>query len=129
VPNRLIHLMLLAAVLSTGAAAIVALSNGALLPQNLATRGAVPADVVMTTTLLPAVIVRPEAEVPTLATVTVRPSRADWAGATAEPSEVPLGNLVAVARRTSGVSVGVGGAGFDMPYYSFGRTLRHASKE
>jgi hypothetical protein len=129
VPNRLIHLMLLAAALSTGGAAIVALSNGALRPQSVAIHSAAPANVVMTTTLLPTVVVRPEAEVPTLATVTVRPSRADWASATAEQDEAPLGNLVAVARRTRAVSVGIGGAGFDMPYYSFGRTLRHASKE
>lgn len=126
-PPRLIHLMLLAAALSTGGAAIVALSGGALPRHSLVNSRMAPASVGMTTTLLPAVVVRPEAEVPTLATVTVRPNRADWTGAPTEQGDAPLGNLVAVARRTGGAVVG--GAGFDMPYYSFGRTLRHASKE
>ncbi|MEO7326632.1 MAG: hypothetical protein ABIW82_17560 [Dokdonella sp.] len=133
-PNRLIPLLLLAASLYTGGAAIVALSNGAISPRHgelaaVAKPAVSPAaDAIdAPATLLPVVVVRPEPDMPTLATVTVRASRADMADAIADASELPVGTVLPAARRKAVLSFA--SAGFDMPYYSFGRTLRHMSKE
>jgi hypothetical protein len=133
VPDRLIHLLLLAASLYASGAAIVALSNGALRSPGEATAvnkpTASPAvnTIDATAILLPVVVVHPEPEVPTLATVTVRASRAERVQAIADAGEIPASPLLPAARRTAVLSFA--GGGFDMPYYSFGRTLRHASKE
>ncbi|MEO5626779.1 MAG: hypothetical protein ABIQ70_12290 [Dokdonella sp.] len=133
-PNRLIHLLLLAASLSASGAAIVALSNGALSSRQFETKAAKPliaspvADTLdASMTLLPVVVVHPEPEVPTLATVTVRPSRTELTETAADSDGISLGPVVPAVRRTAVLSFA--SAGFDMPYYSFGRTLRHVTKE
>ncbi|MEO5561545.1 MAG: hypothetical protein ABIO49_16370 [Dokdonella sp.] len=131
-PNRLIHLLLLAASLYASGAAIVALSNGAPGSGHTEAMAIKPTPAAVdaidaTTTLLPVVVVHPEPEVPTLATVTVRPSRTDLAEAVADAGKTPVGPIVQSAR--VGTVLSFAGAGFDMPYYSFGRTLRHVSKE
>ncbi|MEO6688225.1 MAG: hypothetical protein ABIS07_12605 [Dokdonella sp.] len=133
-PNRLIHLLLLAASLSASGAAIVALSNGALGARHDETTAAgkpvaspVADTIDATVTLLPVVVVHPEPDMPTLAKVTVRASRADVGEPIADSSELPVGIVLPAARRKAVLSFA--SAGFDMPYYSFGRTLRHMSKE
>jgi hypothetical protein len=135
-PNRLIHLMLLAVALYAGGAAIVAFSDGTFGRPHIAAnaRSAPPvasatpdAPIEATTTLLPTIVVRPEPALPTLATVTVRPSRSDRVESLMEVADVPSGSVIPVARSSAVASFA--GAGFDMPYYSFGRTLRHVSKE
>ncbi|MEO5558194.1 MAG: hypothetical protein ABIO49_00780 [Dokdonella sp.] len=133
-PNRLIHLLLLAASLYASGAAVVALSNGTPVSRHVETTTAkmpaVPpaaATLDATTTLLPIVVVHPEPEVLTLATVTVRPSRTDLTETVADSDEIPMATILPGVRRSTVPSFA--SAGFDMPYYSFGRTLRHVSKE
>ena len=122
-PTRLIQLLLLAAALYASGAAVVALSTGnanhARTSAQAVTAPAFPLE--SASTLLPTVVVRPDPEVPTLATVTVRPDRAGLSGENFVAVPVPATRKAAV--------VSFAGGGFDMPYYSFGRTLRHVSKE
>lgn len=122
-PNRLIPLLALAAALYVTGAVIVSLSalTGA---SALPTAAALTPAAQDTPTLLPAVIVRPELEIPVLAMVTVRPDRSVSSSSVA-PKAVPMGVLAA---RASSAAVLPSG-GFDMPYYSFGRTLRRVNKE
>lgn len=133
-PNRLIHLLLLAASLYASGAAIVALSNGTPVSRHVETTtakmpavssAAEPLDA--TTTLLPVIVVHPEPEMLTLATVTVRPSRTDLTETVAESDEISMAAILPAVPRATALSFA--SAGFDMPYYSFGRTLRHVSKE
>lgn len=133
-PNRLIPLLLLAASLYASGAAIVALSNGTAVSRHVETTTAnmpavspVAEPLDTTATLLPVVVVHPEPEMLTLATVTVRPSRADLTATVADTDEISMATLLPAGRRSNVLSFA--SAGFDMPYYSFGRTLRHVSKE
>ena len=133
-PNRLIHLLLLAASLYASGAAIVALSNGTAVSRHVETTTAkmpgvspVAEPLDATATVLPVVVVHPEPEMLTLATVTVRPSRADLTATVADSDEISMVTLLPAGRRSTVLSFA--SAGFDMPYYSFGRTLRHVSKE
>jgi hypothetical protein len=127
----LIHLLLLAASLYGTGAAVVAFSNGTF--GHHPAVAAVPAATALITTeaapaiLLPVVVVHAQAEVPTLATITVRPSRAErgalmsvGAGKPSPGAAISLGHAA---------STSLSSAAFDMPYYSFGKTLRHVSKE
>jgi hypothetical protein len=131
VPTRLIRLFLLAASLSFTGAAVVAFFGTGMNP--LTTTAIAVADrpvapIELTTTLLPTVRVHPEAEMPTLATVTVRPNRTDLADVSATSTTVASTvSAPLLARRPKAVLMSSGG--FDMPYYSFGKTLRHVSKE
>ena len=112
-PKRLISLLALAVALCASGAAVVLLTPAAQAP---AAASAVPASAPVE---LPTVVVRPEPEIPTLAQVTVRPDDAIFdAGAPVR---------VRAAARVRASTVGTGG--FDMPYYSFGKSLRHSSKE
>ena len=133
-PNRLIHLLLLAASLSASGAAIVALSNGALSSRQFETKAAKPliaspvADTLdASMTLLPVVVVHPEPEVPTLATVTVRPSRADMAEVIADAGATPVGPILPPARPAAVPSVA--GAGWDMPCHPLVRARSDATAE
>ncbi len=131
-PTRLIRLFLLAASLSFTGAAVVALSGSGLVgvptAANVATLHTNAPMEGLSTTLMPPVLVHPEVEVPTLATVTVRLTRADVANVPASTTKAAATvSMPLLARRsTAGL---MSSDGFDMPYYSFGKTLRHVSKE
>jgi hypothetical protein len=120
-PSRLIPLLALAVALYATGAIIVSLS-----PLADASRSAAvaPAAAPAALPVLPTVVVHPEPEVPVLALVTVRPERAGAIGAEAS-KPVPV---AALAVRAASVAVLPSG-GFDMPYYSFGRTARRVNKE
>lgn len=81
-----------------------------------------------TPTLLPVVVVRSQLRIPTLPTITVRLSRAEVIA-----NDAPVTgdySLVAAAHGGSAAALGATpSGGFDMPYYSFGKSLRHANKE
>ena len=79
--------------------------------------------------LLPAVVVRPEADIPTLSEITVSPTRAERvaAGLTVADDEGAL-DAVAERVRVSSRSL-LPGSGFGMPYYSFGKPMQRANKE
>jgi len=121
-PNRLIPLLALAAALYGTGAIIVSLSS--LTGHRDAAVTAAPAAGQEALPVLPAVIVRPEPEIPVLAMVTVRPDRSSAASDEA-PAAAPLGALAVHASSSALLPSG----GFDMPYYSFGRTLHRVSKE
>jgi hypothetical protein len=131
VPIRLIRLSLLAASLSVAGAAVVALSDFGLNPSPIVTtavadRQSGPAE--LTVTLLPTVMVHPEPDMPTLETVTVRPSRTELADVAGRPVvAISAASMPVLIRRPTAHLMS--SAGFDMPYYSFGKTLRHVSKE
>ena len=74
--------------------------------------------------VLPTIVVRPEPDIPTLATVTVRVGDG---GATSERASTRA--LLPVHAVTSFASAGSAGSGFGMPYYSFGKPLRHGTEE
>lgn len=121
-PNRLIPLLALAAALYGTGAIIVSLSS---LASNRDTVAAVaPAAEPEALPVLPTVVVRPEPEIPVLAMVTVRPDRSNAASDDA-PAAAPLGALAVRASSSALLPSG----GFDMPYYSFGRTLHRVNKE
>ncbi len=123
-PARLIQLLALAAGLYGTGAMIVLLAPSVESRQALAATMEAPA--VDAPPVLPTVVVRPEPEIPTLATVTVRP---DDDGAAA-PAATDVGNdaLDILAAHASS-AVGLPGGGFNMPYYSFGRPLHRANRE
>lgn len=135
-PPRVNRLLLLAiALLGTGAT-IVAVSPGT---TAIAARAnaqiAVSAPVVApltkidtAPTLLPTVIVTPDREMTTLATITVRPDHPPTAATPTRADDFALdANSDAQDLRAS-TSPTTGG-GFAMPYYSFSRSPRHANKE
>jgi len=125
-PNRLIPLLALAAALYGTGAIIVSLS-----PLTAADQSAVaatPPAAPEALPVLPTVVVRPDPEIPVLAMVTVRPERAHAINAEMSnwvPTGAPVGALAIRAASTTVLPSG----GFDMPYYSFGRTLRRVNKE
>ena len=121
-PTRLIPLLALATALYGTGAIIVSLSP--LTGANSSAAVAAPAAAPEALPVLPIVIVHPEPEIPVLAMVTVRPERVG-ATTTQSSNAIPVGALAVRAASTAVLPSG----GFDMPYYSFGRTLRHANKE
>jgi len=131
VPTRLIRLFLLAASLSFTGAVIVGLSAPGGSPTPAVASALADRDdgvASLSITLLPIVRVFPDVEIPTLATVTVRPSRADMADVAATATTLASTDQVPLlVRRPRSALMSSGG--FDMPYYSFGKTLRHVSKE
>jgi hypothetical protein len=129
-PNRLFQLLLLAAALTGTGSLLVLLAHAHALQPTVATQPAsaagrtVPAGVGVPTGVLPVVAVRASLPIPTLGTVTVHARRAGTAS----------GNARRSSDRSAGTIIASGGgslqsAVFDMPYYSFGKTLRHVSKE
>ena len=128
--DRLLQRLLLATAISGTTALVVALSSAgsSVVPRtgpSVAT-ATTPVAIAHEPIMLPTVVVRPEAVVPTLATVTVRASIADRVAADL------------AAEDAAGLLTSAGGglalyplpsAAFDMPYYSFGRTLRRVNKE
>lgn len=143
VSNRAARAVLLAVAIAATGAGVFALSHGAVAASRAeaATPDAgalaygaaitvlptviVQADADMPV-LLPTVVVHADAAIPTLPTVTVRASRIERAGS--EDGAEPV--LVAVEQDSHTLATGVSaGAGYDMPYYSFGKTLRRLNKE
>jgi len=121
-PNRLIPLLALAVALYGTGAIIVSLSP--LTDTSISAAVATPAAAPEALPVLPTVIVHPEPEIPVLAMVTVRPERGSTISAAAS-NPAPVAAFAVHA--TSAVVLPSGG--FDMPYYSFGRTLHRANKE
>lgn len=121
-PKRLIPLLSLAAALYATGAAIIFLSAGSAYPARVP-----PVATVIPIPTLPTVVVRPDAPIPTLALVTVRP---DDDVTDVNMTNADAGSRARAALRTRGSAVAllpVGG--LDMPYYSFGKSLRHSTKE
>ncbi|HEU4663146.1 MAG TPA: hypothetical protein VFS55_03870 [Dokdonella sp.] len=116
-PRRGVRLLALAFALAVTGTTIAWLSHG--LANDAPAAEAAPV-------LLPTVVVHAEPEIPTLATVTVRAGDAA-PGGTARPLAVP--RFAPVHAVTSFASAGSAGAGFGMPYYSFGKPLRHGTEE
>lgn len=121
-PNRLIPLLALAASLYGTGAIIVSLFPLTDV-DHVAAIAAAPAEP-EALPVLPTVVVRPEPEIPVLAMVTVRPERSSAVNAELS-NPVPAGALAVRASSTALLPSG----GFDMPYYSFGRTLHRVNKE
>ncbi|NCT68053.1 MAG: hypothetical protein GXC76_10485 [Rhodanobacteraceae bacterium] len=125
--NRTNKLLLLAVAIYATGAIVVSLSNATIGRAPLATSEPTPAPAATpdaNAVLLPTVVVRPEPAMPTLAAVTVTASRADFLpGADAAPADTtglgPVGDVYA--------AVPAAGTTLDMPYYSFGKSLRRAS--
>ena len=115
--NRLIQFALLAIAVSTTGSTLAALSHGLPVPSS-------PAATELPVTLMPTIVVHPEAVIPTLGTITVVPDRADRTSGNDDYS------LTEAIRGAGASAVGsLPGGAFAMPYYSFGRTLRRAAKE
>ena len=134
VPKRLPQLLLLAVALFGTGASIVALSRGVPARHPVVNASVAPVvpnlNIDDAPTLLPAIMVRPEVGITTLATITVHPDRAGAeARAPERGSDVTVGAKKADDPGTDATISLAGGSGFDMPYYSFGRSPRHASKE
>ena len=131
-PNRLIQLLLLAVSLAGTGTIVATLSHGvaagrqAVAASTAVIPSATPSAV--STAVLPVVTVRAEPPIPTLGTVTVRPNRDELGMADALHSDDYAVDKVEPAPRISS-SGSLQSAAFDMPYYSFGKTLRHVSKE
>jgi len=121
-PRRGVHLLALAFALTLTGTTIAYLSHG-LVPD--APLAATPAEADAAPVLLPTVVVHAEQEIPTLATVTVRAGDAVAYGADRAPATPRFMPVHAVTSFASGSA----GAGFGMPYYSFGKPLRHGTEE
>ena len=115
------RLALATALFATGAIVFV-LAGGIPARQPTVATSSIPVVNDASSTLLPTVVVHSDADIPTLPTVMVRAPRPDRGHA-------------AIASTTNQASAGKGGesgcsssmtrcAGLEMPYYSFGKTLR-----
>lgn len=120
-PRRGVQLLSLAFALVLTGAAIAYLSRGIA----AGTDAPLQADAQATPVLLPTVVVRAEPEIPTLATITVRAGDAN----PESPRATAKARFLPVHAVTSFASAGSAGAGFGMPYYSFGKPLRHGTEE
>lgn len=126
-PSRLFPLLTLAIALFITGGAIVSLADHSAGPADSDAMKISATDPVPTSIpLLPTVVVRPEPEIPTLATVTVRPDRIEQVAVHAD-RDGKVDRPLALAR--AGTVATLPGGGFDMPYYSFAKTLRRANKE
>jgi hypothetical protein len=121
-PRRGVHLLALAFALVLTGTTIAFLSHG-LTTDAPPAASAEPEDAPV---LLPTVVVHAEPEIPTLATITVR---AGDANPVAARTSAPATRFLPVHAVTSFASAGSAGAGFGMPYYSFGKPLRHGTED
>ncbi len=137
-PPRVNQLLLLAiALLGTGATIVAVSHRTTAIAAHDNARNAVATSVVAprpkidtAPTLLPAIIVTPDREMTTLATITVRPDHATTAIApTWERTDGFALDANSDARDLRATASPPTGGGFAMPYYSFSRNPRHASKE
>jgi hypothetical protein len=123
-PRRVVHLLLLAVALAGTGTTIAALSNGTSDPARPV--ASAPADAAATT-LLPTVLVYAEPEIPTLATITVRTG--DIGSAVLERKSSAVHARFLPVHAVTSFASGSAGTGFGMPYYSFGKPLRHGTEE
>lgn len=126
-PRRGTYRLLLAVALVGSGLAVASFSRGIVEADAAATAAtaSVPA-AILPAVVLPTVVVRPEPEIPTLATVTVRSGDGV---AQNERSTLRVARLLPVHAVTSFASAGSAGSGFGMPYYSFGKPLHHGTEE
>lgn len=124
-PNRPIQLLALAIALFGTAATVAVVSATDAGPSTRADAWSM----LEAPVLLPTVVVRPEAEIPTLGEITVSPSRSERIAAGLEDAggEDAL-DVVAERVRASSQAL-LPGSGFGMPYYSFGKPLQRVNKE
>jgi len=127
-PRRGAYQLLLAVALVGSGIGIASFSHGIVEAGAHATaaQAAPGSAAILPTVLLPTVVVRPEPEIPTLATVTVRSGDG---GTPNERSTLRVVRLLPVHAVTSFASAGSAGSGFGMPYYSFGKPLHHGTEE
>lgn len=134
-PTRVNRLLLLAIAMLATAVTIVALCHGNRVTRAHASR-AVSAQVAQplssidsAATLLPAIVVTPDPEMTTLATITVRPERPRAVSANRDR----VGDFAFDAKVSASaprvVNAPASGSGFAMPYYSFSRSPRRSNKE
>lgn len=141
VSNRLAHAILLAVAIAATAAGVFVLSHGvqpkaaamgdtATVPANPAAIPVLPTVFVEAQAMiptLPTVIVQADA-IPMLPTVVVRANRVEHSDLVAQNAESPA--LLAAEQDLHRLASGTNaGGGYDMPYYSFGKTLRRLNKE
>ncbi|HEY0179497.1 MAG TPA: hypothetical protein VGC30_07680 [Dokdonella sp.] len=128
--NRLTQLVALAAALCATGAAIVALAGGGGAPSAAAPAAAgAPATPAIE---LPTIVVRPAADVTVLATIVVRPDPPAPAATLAHGSGAASTDVVVHADFVpthTATLIPAAGAGYDMPYYSFGRMPRRLNEE
>ncbi len=131
--NRLAHLLLLSTGLCTVGMVIAMSSPGIATRAQVVTPVSPPATIVAripTMVLLPTIVVHPDRPVPTLATVTVHASFAHDGIDKPDTSANDNASEFDVASHTAvSALVSLPGSSFDMPYYSFGKSLRRVSKE
>lgn len=124
-PNRPIQLLALAVVLFGTAAAVTVVAG---LKAGSSARPEARS-MLEEPVLLPTVVVRPEAEIPTLGEITVRPSRSERIAAGLETAETEDALDVVAERVRASSQALLPGSGFGMPYYSFGKPLQRVNKE
>jgi hypothetical protein len=128
-PRRGAYQLVLAVALAGTGVAVASFSRGGVEANahaNATSSPSGPAQAILPTVLLPTVVVRPEPEIPTLATVTVRSGDG---GPQNERAPIRATRLLPVHAVTSFASAGSAGSGFGMPYYSFGKPLHHGTEE
>jgi hypothetical protein len=126
-PRRGAYQLVLAVALAGTGVAVASFSrDGVEANAHSASGTSEPAQAILPTVLLPTVVVRPEPEIPTLATVTVRSGDG---GPQNERAPIRATRLLPVHAVTSFASAGSAGSGFGMPYYSFGKPLHHGTEE
>ncbi|WP_395682676.1 hypothetical protein [Dokdonella sp.] len=125
-PRRGAYQLLLAVALVGSGIAVAAFSRGVIDANAHASRESAPESSILPAVLLPTVVVRPEPEIPTLATVTVHSGDVETHS---ERTPMRVARLLPVHAVTSFASTGSAGSGFGMPYYSFGKPLHHGTEE
>jgi hypothetical protein len=126
-PRRGAFQLLLAVALVGSGVAVASFSRGIVESDAHATAApSASGSPILPAVLLPTVVVRPEPEIPTLATVTVRSGDV---GVQNERTAMRVARLLPVHAVTSFASAGSAGSGFGMPYYSFGKPLHHGTEE
>lgn len=124
--NRLFQVLLLATAVAGTGVTVAALSHGSVsVTHRLGAAPNAAPSIHEAATLLPTIVVRPEAEIPTLGLITVRPDKNERRVADADesPLRIDAGAIGAYAAGS------LSSTAFDMPYYSFGKTMRRANKE
>lgn len=127
--NRLAHLLLLSTGLCTTGVIIALSSPGIATRAQLVMPVSAPATIVArspTMVLLPTIVVHPDELVPTLATITVH---ASLAHDPVDKTDVSASAYDVASHTAVSALVSLPGSSFDMPYYSFGKSLRRVSKE
>jgi hypothetical protein len=120
--SRFLTLFLLAIALGASGTSIVLLSPGVSHVSAASTAPALSMPAASAPTRLATVVVHRTPAIPMLATVTVRPARS-------MPLPVPVPASVLATPAGGLVATALPGGAFGMPYYSFGKPMRHLSKD